>query len=177
MKPTVAIVGGGFSGAAVAYHLAEARVAAAIVVFEPRPALGAGLAYGDDDPTHRVNVPASRMSLLPDDEGQFARWLDASGLLAADPAARAGAEAFPARAVFGRYVAEMLAPHLASGAVRHVRDAVTGLARDGGRVAQSSRRRRTAALIWQLSPPPIRRRASRANSPPSPTIPASSRMR
>ncbi len=39
---TIAIVGGGFTGAAVAYHLAAHGAAARIVVFEPRERLGAG---------------------------------------------------------------------------------------------------------------------------------------
>ena len=131
MRPTVAIIGGGFTGAAVAFHLAEMRAAADIVVFEPRAKLGGGLAYDDPDPAHRVNVPASRMSLNPDDEGEFARWLDATGLLDADPAARIGAEAFPARAVFGRFVSTILSRHVESGAVRHVRDEAAQLTRDG----------------------------------------------
>ena len=42
-KPqTIAIVGGGFSGAAIAYHLAQARAPAEILVFEPRAKLGGG---------------------------------------------------------------------------------------------------------------------------------------
>jgi uncharacterized NAD(P)/FAD-binding protein YdhS len=126
---TVAIVGGGFTGAAVAYHLARAGVAS--LVFEPRARLGGGLAYDDPDPAHRINVPASRMSLDPDDGGQFARWLDASGLLEQDPAARAGGEAFPARSAFAAYMADMLAPHLKSGAVRHVRDEAAALTPEG----------------------------------------------
>ncbi len=140
MRPTVALIGGGFTGAAVAYHLAEAGAAADILVFEPRANLGGGLAYDDPDPAHRINVPASRMSLLPDDEGDFARWLEASGLLDADPSARIGGEAFPARAAFGRYVADRLAPHLASGAIRHVRDEATSVAREGAGWRVATRR-------------------------------------
>jgi uncharacterized NAD(P)/FAD-binding protein YdhS len=130
-SPTVAIVGGGFSGAAVAFHLARAGVRADIVVFEPRARLGGGLAYGGDDPIHRVNVPAARMSLLADDPDHFARWLEASGVLLDDPQAFAGGETYPRRREFGRYVAESLRPHLAAGAIRHVRDTVASLQRSG----------------------------------------------
>ncbi|RBP18143.1 putative NAD(P)/FAD-binding protein YdhS [Roseiarcus fermentans] len=131
-RPTIAIVGGGFSGAAVAYHLAQAGAPANLVVFEPRARLGAGLAYGGDDPSHRINVPATRMSLLPDDRTHFARWLETSGTLAHDPGARSGADAFARRQDFGRYMDEALRP-LASGArVRHVRAAVVSVRRSAG---------------------------------------------
>ncbi len=57
--PVVAIVGGGFTGAAVAYHLARLlpEGTARIVVYEPRAMLGGGLAYDTDEPVHRINVP------------------------------------------------------------------------------------------------------------------------
>jgi uncharacterized NAD(P)/FAD-binding protein YdhS len=125
-----AIVGGGFSGAAVAYRLARAGVET--LVFEPRARLGGGLAYGGDDPAHRVNVPASRMSLLPEDEGQFTRWLAQTGALGGDPAALVGAEAYPQRGLFGRYVEAQLQPLVAAGAVRHIGAAVAQLRRTPG---------------------------------------------
>ena len=131
-QASVVIVGGGFSGAAVAFHLAKAEVNAQIAVVEPRALLGAGLAYDGADPAHRVNVPASRMSLLPDDEGHFARWLEASGELDGDPEARVGGEAYPQRRLFGRYVDAALRPFVAAGRVRHVRDRVIALERAGG---------------------------------------------
>ncbi len=126
---TVAIVGGGFSGAAVAYHLAASGADARILLFEPRALLGAGLAYGGADPSWRINVPATRMSLLPDDETQFARWFAHSGELAADPEALCGDEAFPRRAAFGRYVDEAVRPLVAAGRIVHVRDRVVAAAR------------------------------------------------
>ncbi len=128
-RPTVAIVGGGFSGAAVAYHLVRANVPASLIVFEPRARIGAGLAYGGDDPVYRVNVPATRMSLLPNDDTHFARWLASSGVLARDPEALSGVDAFPRRQDFGRYVDQALRPFLAEGRVRHERDAVVSVRR------------------------------------------------
>lgn len=130
-SPVVAIIGGGFSGAAVAYHLAGARAPTRIRIFEPRARLGAGLAYGGLDRTHRTNVPASRMSLLPDDDTHFARWLEASGVLEADLQARIGGDAFARRQDFGRYVDEALRPYLAAGRVSHAADVVTEVRRAG----------------------------------------------
>ena len=127
--PTIAIVGGGFSGSAAAYHLAADGANARILVFEPRGRLGAGLAYGGADPTHRINVPATRMSLLPGDETHFARWLETSGALASDPDALSGGEAFPTRPTFSRYVEDVLRPFLSVGRIVHIEDRVISAAR------------------------------------------------
>jgi uncharacterized NAD(P)/FAD-binding protein YdhS len=128
-RPTIAIVGGGFSGTAVAYHLARAKARASLIVFEPRARIGGGLAYGCDDAVYRVNVPATRMSLLPNDDTHFARWLASSGVIAQDPDALSGDDAFPRRQDFGRYVDQALGPFLAEGSVRHLRDAVVSVRR------------------------------------------------
>lgn len=131
---TVAIVGGGFTGAAVAFHLARALAAdaARIVVVEPRDRLGAGLAYSTRDPAHRINVPADRMSLLSDAPSHFADWLAANDTLADDPAATTDdGRVFPRRAVFGAYVAEQLDAYLADGTIAHVRDQVVSIERRG----------------------------------------------
>lgn len=122
-RPLVVVLGGGFTGAAVAYHLAR-RIeagAAGIVVIEPRETLGAGLAYSTPEPSHRVNVPAAKMSLDSAEPEQFARWLEAANLPDGDPAAFEARGVFPQRRVFARYVAAMLAPLLADGRIVHLR--------------------------------------------------------
>jgi len=129
----VAIIGGGFSGAAVAWHLARShrRERLSISVIEPRPGLGGGVAYSSDEPSHRVNVPAVRMSMAPGDPQHFASWLVRDGELQRDTdAVWKNGDAFPRRRVFGRYVAEHLAPHIDSGAVRHVGGLATRVTRD-----------------------------------------------
>ncbi|RWE89655.1 MAG: FAD-dependent oxidoreductase, partial [Mesorhizobium sp.] len=128
----VVILGGGFTGGAVAWHLARRPGGPSITVVEPRPFLGGGLAYSSEEPSHRVNVPASRMSLSPDEPEHFLRWLAHDGEAERDPDSvwRDG-DIFPQRRVFGRYVAEQLAPHVASGAVRHVRDRASDVRRNG----------------------------------------------
>ncbi|RYC10989.1 FAD/NAD(P)-binding protein [Ciceribacter ferrooxidans] len=135
--PVVAIIGGGFTGAAIALHLAlrsRAGREARIVVFEPREKLGKGLAYDTDEPANRINVPASKMSLFPDDPESFARWIAETDALAGDETAfAADGQPFPRRHVFGDYVHAMLTPDLSSGAIEHRRTRVTGLARANGR--------------------------------------------
>lgn len=114
----VLILGGGFSGAVVALHLARAApVPVDITIVEPRPLLGGGVAYSTPDPHHRINVPASRMSAFSADMLDFDRWLRQSGELERDPdalvpdplAAQTGGpatHAFPSRLIFGRYLDE-----------------------------------------------------------------------
>ncbi|BAK82652.1 hypothetical protein GLX_02400 [Komagataeibacter medellinensis NBRC 3288] len=135
-SPHIAIIGGGFSGAALAWHLARRRGGPKrITVFEPRPFLGAGLAYGAQDPQHRVNVPATRMSIDTSQPDDFINWIHQTDALADDPAAiRPDGSVFPARAVFGRYVADRLAALLQAGTITHLRRRVTGVHRtpDGG---------------------------------------------
>ncbi len=131
----VVIVGGGFSGAATAYHLCRMPHLAGlpIRVVEPRARLGCGLAYSATDPAHRINVPAARMSLRPDEPDHFQDWLDAGAACRDDPAAcwPATGALFPQRGLFGRYVAEQLAPALADGRVRHLRQWAIEAVRDG----------------------------------------------
>jgi uncharacterized NAD(P)/FAD-binding protein YdhS len=126
-RPVVAIIGGGFTGAACAYHLVRrlSAGAARIVVFEPRLMLGGGLAYDTEERAHRINVPAARMTLVPEDGEHFQHWLVQSGLLADDPeAVTPDGHAFARRSVFGRYVWENLAPFIASGSIEHRRSRV-----------------------------------------------------
>ncbi|MGL4556237.1 MAG: FAD/NAD(P)-binding protein, partial [Afipia sp.] len=117
-KPRVIIIGGGFSGAVLAWHLHRtAPHRNDIVIVEPRDEVGRGLAYDSSDPAHRINVPALKMNLDFDEEGHFEQWLIASGYPARDPAAViADVHLFPTRAAFGDYV---------NAHVRELGDAVT----------------------------------------------------
>ncbi len=135
-RPVIAIIGGGVSGAATAFHLAQADRGPApeIIVFEPRDGLGRGLAYDTAEPAHRINVPAARMSLLTDEPDHFLRWIDSHSATAGDAdALRPDGNLFPRRNVFGNYINAMLQPFIADGAVRHRRAAVAHLLRDGQR--------------------------------------------
>ena len=106
----VVIVGGGFTGASLAWQLARMHVPLRLTVVEPRAALGRGLAYSATDPAHRINVPAHRMSLDPENRADFAEWLAEHPDLLDARAQAANGDLFPQRGLFGRYVADRLAP-------------------------------------------------------------------
>ena len=123
----IAIIGGGFAGAACALHLLRDHpgLPAALTIVEPRAVLGAGLAYSTPAPEHRTNVPAARMSVLPDDPDHFHRWLENRGEPSRDAAAAMpDGRLFAARALFGSYVDATLRAHVAAHpnvAFRHLR--------------------------------------------------------
>lgn len=130
----VAIIGGGFSGAVVAARLAAqlAPSQVRIIVFEPRDHLGCGLAYDTNNPSHRINVPADRMSLDRDNDLDFLAWLGRQGALSHDPAAvMPDGRVFPRRGLFGKYVSDFVAPFILTGSVRHVRQRVVHVLREG----------------------------------------------
>jgi len=128
----IAIVGGGFSGAALAWHLRRKSVTADIVVIEPHAEIGRGLAYTTADPAHRINVPATRMILDGDDAEHFHRWLIATDYLATDPqAGLPDGRLFPTRATFGRYIGAQVRDLMP--AVMHVQaKAVSASKTEGG---------------------------------------------
>lgn len=122
-RPVAAILGGGVAGATTALHLASLTrdVEVDILVVEPRATLGRGLAYSTSDPAHRINVPASRMSIHADKPSHFIDWLATTAQVMSPGTATLEGELFPERQIFGGYVAAQLDPLIASGAVRHVR--------------------------------------------------------
>lgn len=106
----IAIIGGGFSGAMVATHLLQLATAPlSINLIEPRPSLGAGLAYGTANPRHLLNVPAKRMSAFSDDPEHFLRWLIRHGDYHAD--------SFAPRELYGAYVRAVLVTAIAQAPV------------------------------------------------------------
>ena len=73
---TVAVVGGGCAGTLVAAHFLRLdRRPRRLVIFEPGPEIGAGPAYGTDDPRLLLNAPVGTMSAFDDAPDHFATWL------------------------------------------------------------------------------------------------------
>ena len=77
---SIAIVGGGASGALMTAHLLTcAGEAVRVTLIEPREQIGRGLAYATENVSHRLNVRASNMSAFPDEPDHFCNWLRANG--------------------------------------------------------------------------------------------------
>jgi uncharacterized NAD(P)/FAD-binding protein YdhS/quercetin dioxygenase-like cupin family protein len=126
-RPQIVIVGGGFSGVALATHiLRRAADDIRVALIEPREQLGRGPAYGTTDPTLRLNVPADRMSLFPDEPHDFMAWAKARGI--ASPAS-----ALLPRALYGEYVEDRFAAAIgaSSGKLWLYRGEATRATRDG----------------------------------------------
>lgn len=135
MSGDILIIGGGYSGAAAAIGLARAASAPLeITVVEPRERVGGGAAYDVDDPAVRLNVEDSLMVVDRDDLGRFARWLDESGVRAADPGGVTDeGEFFARRGDFGRFMTglfrETVRDNPSGSVIRHHRDRVRSLDR------------------------------------------------
>lgn len=128
----VAIVGGGFSGCAVAAHLARSpEQGFSVALFEPE-ALGRGAAYGSPHRELLLNTRAYQMSLYGSDADHFVRWLDG----------RAGRAEFVSRRLYGDYVADIAAHFFSRPHYQHVAERVESVRRgvaDGFIVETASR--------------------------------------
>jgi len=102
-RKTIAIIGGGVSGSLTAFHLIQQHTKARVIIIEPRPELGLGLAYSTPSLRHLLNVPAGKISALPSEPAHFLNWLRTHY----DP--RATAATFAPRAIFGRYIHSLVA--------------------------------------------------------------------
>lgn len=101
---TVAIVGGGYSGALTAVHLLRNQTKAPLTVLliEPRLQPARGLAYSIWDDSMLLNVPAGNMSALADDPAHFVHYCRAL-----DPSLNGGS--FVSRRMYGDYLESVLA--------------------------------------------------------------------
>jgi hydroxyacylglutathione hydrolase len=73
-----------------------------VILIDQRADFGLGLAYSTPSLRHLLNVPAGKISALPDQPGHFLDWLRKNY----DPSATE--KTFAPRAVFGRYIQSLL---------------------------------------------------------------------
>ncbi len=103
--PTVAVIGGGFSGLLTAIHLLRADLDVIVRLVERAPQFGRGRAYGTENPDHLLNVRVANMSAFPDQPDHFATWLRAEGDCD-------GPNAFVSRSRYGDYLQNLLREHI-----------------------------------------------------------------
>lgn len=102
----VVIVGSGFSALAeTIYLLRQLPPNASIAVIGDDPGFGRGTAYRTELHVHRLNVPAQRMSIFPDEPNDFVAWLERQQR-------DLPADGFASRDDFGRYLRDRLASAL-----------------------------------------------------------------
>ena len=99
---SVLIIGGGFSGATLAYQLLRRDPKQNIAIVDGGEVLGRGIAYGTRYWSHVLNVPAKNMSAFPDDAGHFLRWARRNFT------ANVHERSFLPRAIYGRYLDSLL---------------------------------------------------------------------
>ena len=98
----ISIIGGGASGTLLAINLLRQRSAGPLEInlVEKRGA-GGGVAFSTPHSFHLLNVPAGKMSALPDEPDHLLNWLRAEGH-------EFGASDFVPRRLFGRYLTQLL---------------------------------------------------------------------
>lgn len=146
------IIGGGFAGAVTALKtIASSKGALDIVLVEPAPRLGRGIAYATSEGDHVVNGLAGSFALDPARPDHFLDWLAgtvAAGLWTPPPGTPLAASS-PPRRLYGTYVGEVLeaAVRNASARVRleHRRDRAVDIT--GGHVILASGERLAAAAV------------------------------
>ena len=145
---SVAIVGGGFSGAMLAARLAEAGIASTLI--NRTPDFGLGVAYATPFEGHLLNVRSARMSALADQPEHFVRWLEANAPEHADP------DGFAPRRVFGRYIQARLGQVEAArpGRIERVVGEVAGIEAGGVRLAGGRRITADAVVLTTGNPAP-----------------------
>ncbi|MFZ5789100.1 MAG: FAD/NAD(P)-binding protein [Pseudomonadota bacterium] len=106
----IAVIGGGFSGSLLAFHLLRrCGPDDRVMLVERNPRFGLGLAYSTGNPNHLLNVRAGNMSAFSDRPSHFVDWLrelppDVRASLDEPP----GPASFVPRRLFGRYVQQLL---------------------------------------------------------------------
>ncbi len=104
----IAIVGGGFSGVALAAALHRyAKQPVEIYIFEKTGQFGAGEAYRTPYIWHLLNARAGEMSALQDEPDQFVRWLQLNAATYLDTASP-HARQFVPRVLYSQYLCSLM---------------------------------------------------------------------
>jgi uncharacterized NAD(P)/FAD-binding protein YdhS len=125
---TVAIIGGGFTGATLAAQLLRnSGGSVSVALIERGARLGRGVAYSTECTEHLLNVRARNMSAYPDEPEHFLKW----ARLNHDPGA--SPDDYLPRAVFGQYVASVLQQEIERhpGQLEHVQDEAVSISHIG----------------------------------------------
>jgi len=125
-RPTVAVIGAGFSGVLTAVHLLRAPDGPRVLLIERGPRFGRGAAYSSANAGHLLNVRGANMSALPDAPGHFLEWL---GVNQAE-----GERVFVTRDRYGAYLQSLLreAAGAAAGRLAFEHDDAVDVARTSG---------------------------------------------
>jgi uncharacterized NAD(P)/FAD-binding protein YdhS len=111
---TIAIIGGGFSGAMTAVNLTRlSRHPLRLIIVNQRRPMARGVAYGTRRMEHLLNVAARNMSAFPDVPDHFLQWLRTRSEydLVPDIELR---ERFIPRMIYGDYLRGLVQQHLQS---------------------------------------------------------------
>ena len=159
LSDSVAIVGGGFSGAMLAARLAEAGKSSTLI--NRTGEFGLGVAYSTPFDGHLLNVRSGRMSALAHRPDDFVGWLRASYPALADP------NGFAPRRLFGLYVQSRLAAVEAArpGLIRKVVGDVEAIIPRGVRLADGEVIAAEAVVLTTGNPAPRTAGATEAAGP------------
>jgi uncharacterized NAD(P)/FAD-binding protein YdhS len=117
-------------------HLLRGGYRGGVTIVEPRSKLGRGLAYSTPFDGHLLNVPAGKMSALPEAPDHFLKWLNTKNWLGA------ASDSFLPRRFYGEYLEDVLQaeihPRLGRN-FRHIRAEVVDIdaEADGARLVLS----------------------------------------
>ncbi len=102
IRKDVVVIGGGFSGTALAVQLLRRNPDLSLAVIEKNASSAVGLAYGTEHNCHLLNVSAGQMSAFPAEPGHFLRWAQENSELPVD------SKSFLPRALYGKYLSTLL---------------------------------------------------------------------
>jgi uncharacterized NAD(P)/FAD-binding protein YdhS len=158
-RPSIAVIGAGFSGLMCAIHLLQNSPPQGprIHLIEERPAFGVGAAYSTENGRHILNTRAANMSVFPDKPEHFLNWLRTRPEHVAPDGA-----AFVSRRSYGDYLQHLLreiaCSEQAAGRLYLVPDEALTLKPAGERFALTLRVGKVlpvdAAIIATGNPPP-----------------------